>query len=148
MLDSGAGAVRMKRIAAAAAVALALGATALAEPETLVQPDDISRSVIIQDLSQQGDRVAGVITNLSDKPVRDVRLQIVFSWLWADEHRQGTDDPSFVATEVIHDEIAPRGQTSFGYSYPAANTMRQDGTFLVDAKIVGFRLSETRRVPE
>lgn len=59
-------------------------------------------------VSQQGDRVAGVIANLSDRLIRDVQLRVVFSRLWADEHRQGTDDPSFVATEIIHATRSPR----------------------------------------
>jgi hypothetical protein len=119
-----------------------------ARAETLVPPDDLSRTLIIQDVSRQGDRVAGMIANLSDRAIRDVQRQVVFSWLWADEHRQGTDDPSFVATEIIHDEIPPRGPITFGYTYPSANTARRDGSFLVDAKIVGYRVVETRTVPQ
>src|SRR5882724_10244422 len=88
--------------------------------ETLLGAEEVSRTLAIDSLSVQGDRVAGVIANLSDRTVRDVQLRIVYSWLWADEHRQGIDDPSFASTEVIRDSIPPRGQTSFGYSYPMA----------------------------
>jgi hypothetical protein len=154
MLDSGrqlplaespVGAVRLSRLAFAAIVALAAAGPARAQ--TLVPPDELSRTIIIQEVSQQGDRVAGVIANLSDRPIRDVRLQVVFSWLWADEHRQGTEDPGFAATEIIHAEIPPRGHVTFGYKYPSADTTRRDGTFLVDAKIVGYRVVEPRTVP-
>jgi hypothetical protein len=159
MLDSGcqlpiaepaAGAVRLRRSSrprfALAALFLALATSAVFAGEALVSPDELARTIVIQNLSVQGSRVAGVIANLSDRPIRDVRLQIVFSWLWADEHRQGTNDPSFVATELIRDEIPPRGQVTFGYSYPAADTVRGDGRFIVEAKIVGYRVLESRTI--
>jgi len=119
-----------------------------AAAEILAEPQEVSRAVVVQSLAVQGDRVAGVIVNLSERPIRETRLQIAYSWLWADEHQQGTDDPSFVTTEVVRDEIPPRGQVTFGYSYPSANTMRTDGRFIVDVKIVGFRIGgETRPAP-
>jgi hypothetical protein len=120
-------------------ITLALLAGVAAAGETLIEPEDVGRALAIENLSQRADRVAGVIVNQSSQRVRDVQLQVVYSWLWADEHRQGTDDPSFVATEVVHDEIAPHGSLTFGYSYPSALTSRTDGSFIVDVRIVGFR---------
>jgi len=150
LAESAASLVRLtvRILLVALAVALGLPRPALAAGEILAQPDEVSRAVILQNLSVQGDRVAGVIANLSERPIKDVRLQIVFSWLWADERRQGTDDPSFIANETVRDEISPRGQVTFGYSYPSANTMRTDGRFIVDVKIVGFRIGgEMQKVP-
>ncbi len=149
--ESAAGAVRLtlaRTLLVALAAALCLARSAVAAAEILAEPEEISRAVVVQNLSVQGNRVAGVLANVSERPIKDTRLQIVYSWLWADEHQQGTDDPSFVVTEVVRDEIPPRGQVTFGYSYPAADTMRGDGRFLVDVKIVGFRIGgETRAVP-
>jgi len=151
LAESAAGAVRLKLVPTLLVVlagALWLARPAIAAGEILAQPEEVSRAVIVQNLSVQGDRVAGVIANLSERPIKELRLQMVFSWLWADEHRQGPDDPSLVATEVIRDEIPPRGQVTFGYSYPSANTARTDGSFIVDVKIVGFRIGgETQTVP-
>src|SRR5258706_4305051 len=92
LAEPAAGVVRLTRrarrafglaLAASLAIAGSAGAT-----ETLLGAEEVSRTLAIDSLSVQGDRVAGVIANLSDRTVRDVQLRIVYSWLWADEHRQ------------------------------------------------------------
>ena len=114
--------------------------------EAVVAPEEIVRALALENLDVQNDRVAGVIVNTSSQRVRDVKLRIVFSWLWADEHRQGTDDPSFAVIEVVHDEIQPQGNLTFGYSYPSAMTARTDGRFLVEVRIIGFStITESRQ---
>jgi len=114
--------------------------------EALLDPNEVPRTLALENLSVQNDRVAGVIVNLSTQRVRDVKLRIVYSWLWADEHRQGTDDPSFAVTEVVHDDIPPQGNVTFGYSYPAAMVVRGDGRFIVDLRIIGFStITESRQ---
>jgi hypothetical protein len=136
--ESVAGSVRLKRrCALLVGIALAV-ATSASGADTLVTPEDVARTLVIENLAAQDGRVAGVIVNQSDRTVRGVALQVLFSWLWADEHRQGTDDPSFVVTEVVHDEIPPHGNLTFGYSYPSATTTRRDGRFILDVRIVGF----------
>ncbi len=133
------------RLAAWVGFVVLLGAVASAG-EAVVDPEEVERTLTLENLSVQNDRVAGVIVNRSSQRVRDVRLRVVFSWLWADEHRQGTDDPSFAVTEVVRDEIPPQGNLTFGYSYPAAMIVRGDGRFLVDVRIIGFSaISESRQ---
>jgi hypothetical protein len=125
---------------------LALFAAVAFAGEAVVSPEEINQTLALQNLVVQNDRVAGVIVNLSSQRVRDVTLRIVYSWLWADEHRQGTNDPSFAATEVVHDELAPQGTLTFGYSYPSAMTARTDGRFLVEVRIIGFStITESRQ---
>jgi len=143
--ESVTGPLRLSRAAAFVGVALVVATLAIAA-ETLVTPEDVARTLAIENLATQDGRVAGVIANESDRTVRGVALQILFSWLWADEHRQGTNDPSFVVTEVLHDEIPPHGNLTFGYSYPSAMTGRTDGRFLVDVRIVAFNtVAEARQ---
>jgi hypothetical protein len=137
--ESSARSLRLTRLALACAVTL----LALAPPparagEALVPPEEVKRTLVVQNLAVQDGRVAGVLVNQAGHAVRDVRLQVVFSWLWADEHRQGDNDPSFVATEVIPDLIPPGGSVTFGYSYPSAATQRRDGQFIVEARVIGF----------
>ena len=132
----------------AALVAATLGVTRVATAaEMLVHPEEISRTLIVQNLSVQGERVAGVVANLSSRRVRDVRLQVTYWWLWADEKRQGTNDPSFVTTELISDEIPPQGQLTFGYMYPAARVRQIDGDFIVDVKVIAYRVVSEVPVP-
>jgi hypothetical protein len=141
--ESSARAVRLKRLVAAALLFAAmaslapLGSRSIAD-EALLSPEDVNRTVGLENLSVQNDRVAGVIVNRSNNRVRDVKLRFVYSWLWSDEHRQGVDDPSFAVTEVVHDEIPPQGNVTFGYSYPAATVVRGDGRFLVEVRVIGF----------
>jgi hypothetical protein len=137
---------RTASVAALAGGLLFLSAAAFAG-EAVVAPEEIVRALALENLVVQNDRVAGVIVNTSSQRVRDVKLRIVFSWLWADEHRQGTDDPSFAVIEVVHDEIQPQGNLTFGYSYPSAMNARTDGRFLVEVRIIGFStITESRQV--
>jgi len=136
---------RSASVAALAAGLLFLSAVVFAG-EAVVAPEEIVRALALENLVVQNDRVAGVILNTSSQRVRDVKLRIVFSWLWADEHRQGTDDPSFAVTEIVHDELPPQGSLTFGYSYPSAMSARRDGRFLVDVRIIGFStITESRQ---
>jgi len=145
-----AGAVRLKLVASlllAAAAMLAPPAPSSRADEALLSSEDINRTIGLENLSVQNDRIAGVIVNRSNAKVRDVKLRFVYSWLWSDEHRQGSDDPSFAAIEIVHDEIAPQGNATFGYSYPAATVVRGDGRFLVEVRVIGYSAVSGSRQP-
>ena len=81
-------------------LALVLSVTA-ASPFAIVTANVISATakfvekadpvVILRNVIANEYQVAGEILNMSSQPVRDVELQILYSWRWKDEFHPGTD---------------------------------------------------------
>jgi hypothetical protein len=114
--------------------------------EALIESGDLAQTLSVEELRLDGDRVTGLLVNRTDKTARDVRLQVVFSWLWRDEKHPGNNDPSFVVTEIPTGEVAPHGTMPFAYTYPSVITSRADGEFMLDARVLGY--SAVKRTTE
>lgn len=106
--------------------------------EALYGSGELGSTLSIEELKLDGDQVTGLLVNRSDKTLRDVRLQIIFSWLWKNERHPGPNDPSFVVTEIPDGEVSPHGTLPFRYSYPSVVTSRTDGQFMMDARVLGY----------
>jgi hypothetical protein len=83
-------------------------------------------------------KVSGEVVNSSNQTLRDVRLQILYSWRWKDEHRPGTDDPGKAIYHVLGQEIPPSETVRFAYEPSPPFAARDDGQFDIGVKIVGF----------
>jgi len=65
------------------------------EPTEIVQPRELAERVAIRDLTVAADgTVSGTVCNISKEPVRDVRLLVDRSWLWAKEFHPGPTTPA------------------------------------------------------
>ena len=95
-------------------------------------------SVTAQNVALQGDTVSGVLTNTSAHAVRDVQLQITYTWLWKDERHPGTDNPGRTDLYTVPGEITAGGSHPFSYRPQAPLPTRQDGHFEASASVVGF----------
>jgi hypothetical protein len=83
-------------------------------------------------------KVSGEVVNNSNQTLRDVRLQILYSWRWKDEHRPGKDDPGKAIYHVLGQEIPPSQTIRFNYEPSPPFAVREDGQFDIGVKIVGF----------
>lgn len=116
--------------------------------EALYGSGELGSILSIEELKLDGDQVTGLLVNRSDKTLRDVRLQIIFSWLWKNERHPGPNDPSFVVTEIPNGEVPPHGTLPFHYAYPSVVTSRTDGQFMMDARVLGYSaVGQTTTVP-
>ncbi len=131
------GTLRASLDATVVAVALLLVAPEARAADALVDSSELAQSLSVENLQLAGDQVSGVVVNRTGKTVRDVRLQIVFSWLWKNE-RQTENDPSFLLTEIPPGQIPPHGSMPFQYSAPQAVTSRSDGHFEIDGRVLGY----------
>ena len=106
-----------------------------AEPQIAQTADDvILRNVKI---SQAGE-VSGEVMNNSKQVLRDLEIEILYSWQWKNEFRPGKDDPGRAVNMKIDKEI-PAGQSvPFQYKPSPPLPVRNDGYFDVRVKIVGF----------
>jgi hypothetical protein len=89
-------------------------------------------------MSTEEGEVSGEVVNNSKQTLRDVRLQILYSWRWKNEYQPGKDDPGKAIFHVLEQEI-PAGQTvRFNYKPSPPFASREDGQFDISVKVVGF----------
>jgi hypothetical protein len=82
--------------------------------------------------------VSGEVANTSKQTVRDVELQILYSWRWKDEFHPGKDDPGRAVYVTIDREIPPGQSAPFNYKPWPLVPARTDGNFDISSKVVGF----------
>jgi hypothetical protein len=94
--------------------------------------------VAVQNVTLQGDEVSGVVANGSPHPVRDVKLQITYGWLWTNERHPGTDNPGRTDYYTVPGDIAPGGSMPFTYRPATPLAKPHDGQFNASANVIGF----------
>jgi hypothetical protein len=106
---------------------------------TLRSAEAASRVVNLRNVSstEAGD-VSGEVVNNSRQTLRDVRLQILYSWRWKNEYEPGRDDPGKAIYHVLDKEIPPGETVRFHYRPSPPFAFRDDGQFDIGVKIVGF----------
>ena len=87
--------------------------------------------------TEQGE-ISGELVNYTKQTLREVRLQILYSWRWKDEHHPGKDDPGRAAYYLLDQEIPPGQTVRFNYKPSPPLASREDGQFDITVKIVGF----------
>jgi hypothetical protein len=105
-----------------------------------LSPSHLEQIVAVRDVRGNDELVSGVLVNLSDKVVRDVRLLVDRSWLWAHARHSSAaeDDPGQAAVHTVPGQIPPRGQLPFTYRGGRLLTQRPDGRFETSVSVVGF----------
>ena len=106
---------------------------------TVRSPEAASRVVNLRNvMSTEAGKVSGEVVNNSQQTLRDVQLQILYSWRWKDENRPGKDDPGKAIYHVLKQDI-PAGRTvRFNYEPSPPFAAREDGEFDIGVKIAGF----------
>jgi hypothetical protein len=106
---------------------------------SLRTPEEADRVASLRNVTSTPEgEVSGEIANNSNHTVRDVQLQILYSWRWKNETRPGKDDPGTVNYHSLNQEI-PAGKTArFNYKPSPPLPSRIDGQFDVTVKIIGF----------
>jgi hypothetical protein len=106
---------------------------------TLLSQEDVGRVASLRNVvSTEKGEVSGEVVNNSKQTLRDVQLQILYSWRWKNEYHPGKDDPGTARYYVLNQEV-PSGQTArFNYKPSPPLTSREDGQFDISVKVVGF----------
>ena len=89
-------------------------------------------------LSTEGGEVSGEVVNNTKQTLRDVRLQILYSWRWKNEYQPGKDDPGRATYYVLNQEIPPGQTLRFNYKPSPPLAAREDGQFDISVKVAGF----------
>jgi hypothetical protein len=126
-------------LAFAALPVLSIATVVAAASDTVVVADnDVSRIATLRNVSIKNGEVSGEVVNNSRDTLRDVVLQIRYSWRWANEFHPGTDDPGRTVYYTAAKEIPPGGSARFEYKPSPPLASRRDGSFVIDVKIAGF----------
>jgi len=105
----------------------------------LLSQEDVGQVASLRNvMSSEGGEVSGEVVNNSKQTLRDLQLQIIYSWRWKNEYHPGKDDPGMARYHVLNREI-PSGQTArFDYKPSPPLASREDGQFDISVKVVGF----------
>lgn len=116
----------------AAVFTIALLGVVAAAPGLTAEEAVVVRNVIVTDGSVSGDLV-----NTSHHLVRDVRLLVRHTWLWANERSPGEDNPGRTAYATVHEDIPAGGSLPFTVRPDPPLPVRSDGRFETSVEVVG-----------
>lgn len=106
-----------------------------ATPQLAEKADDVVLKNV--KIGKDGE-VSAEVANTSKQTLRDVELQIVYSWRWQDEFHPGKDDPGRAVYVTVDQDIAPGQSAQFNYKPSPPVPSRKDGYFDVGVKVVGL----------
>ena len=109
-----------------------------ANDTVVVAGNDVSRFATLRNVSTKNGEVSGEVVNNSSDTLRDVVLEIRYSWRWADEFHPGKDDPGRTVYYTAAKEIPPGGSARFDYKPSPPLPERRDGSFVIDVKVAGL----------
>jgi hypothetical protein len=119
-----------------------LAALGLPDPAAAEETGDagLGAIVAVRDVRADRDQVSGVLVNLSDKTVHDIRILVTHSFLWANERHPGeaADNPGRGAAYAVPGEIPPGGRLSFTYRFDPPLPQRSDGRFQTSVSVVSL----------
>ena len=134
--------MKLKLFALAAGLSVVVGyvtmpqmAVIAATPQLAEKADDLVLKNV--KIGKDGE-VSGEVANTSKQTVRDVEIQILYSWRWQDEFHPGKDDPGRAVYVTVDQEIAPGQSAPFNYKPAPPVPVRKDGYFDIGSKVVGF----------
>jgi hypothetical protein len=134
--------MKLKDCALAAGLSVVVGYVTMppmtviaAAPQLAEKADDLVLKNV--KIGKDGE-VTGEVANTSKQTVRDVELQILYSWHWQDEFHPGKDDPGRAVYVTVEREIAPGQSAPFTYKPAPPVPSRKDGYFDVGVKVVGL----------
>jgi hypothetical protein len=105
----------------------------------LLSREEVGRVASLQNVASTDEgEVSGELVNHSKQTLREVRLQILYSWRWKNEHRPGRDDPGRATYYVLDKEIPPGQTVRFNYRPSPPLPVRDDGEFDISVKVAGF----------
>jgi len=105
---------------------------------TLLSADTAAEVVSMRDVTVRDGEVSGDVVNKSRALVREVQLQIRYTWFWNDEFHPGKDDPGRTVYYTVEKEIPPGQSVRFTYNPSPSLPASADGVFTTTVSVAGF----------
>jgi hypothetical protein len=107
--------------------------------QTVRSKDEVARIVSIEKLSVKEDgTVSGEVNNKSPHTLRDVEILVRNTWLWENEFRPGSNDPSAAHIYRLPEEIPPNATVPFTFSPSPPLAKVSGGRFVTSVSVAGF----------
>jgi hypothetical protein len=126
------------RFALIRTIAICLTILPMTAISATLQVADKADQVALRNVTVKDGEVSGEVVNNSPATLRDVQLQILYSWRWKDEFHPGKDDPGGAVYLTVDKEIPPGQSARFNYKPSPPLPARKDGYFDISVKVVGF----------
>lgn len=122
-----------------AALVLAAGIQrGLAIAATLLEADKAAQIIAVRNVTVKEGAISGELVNNSRRALRDVQLQIRYTWHWKNEFQPRDDSPGDAVLYTVEKEIPPGGTLPFTYRPSAPLPSRPDGYFETTVSVAGF----------
>jgi hypothetical protein len=112
-------------------------ASGAAEPVVL-EPEEASKFVTVDEIALEEGRVTGVIVNRRPHPLRDVRLVVENVYRWPSEFRPGEESPNQAEIILVEEEIPAGSRTPFSATLRRPSSPEVGGHFVTQVHILGF----------
>ena len=106
-----------------------------ATPEVAESADNV---VSLRNVTTGLNGVSGEVVNNSRTGVRDINLEILYSWRWNNERHPGSNPPGNAFYKMLEPEIAPGQSAHFDFQPPTPMPTRSDGFYDVSVRVVGY----------
>src|SRR5262245_21415880 len=123
-------------VAAPLALAPILDVTVQAAEPVVTESGQMAGLVDVEGLESDGATVSGMLVNRSRNPLRNLRVGVRDTFLWTNEPRPGSDDPSSATEYAVAGPIPPRGSVPFKLERRQPLPSRPDGTFKTDVSVL------------
>ncbi len=107
-------------------------------PAATLLADKSAQVVTLRNVTTSENHVSGEVVNNSKQAVRDVQLQILYSWRWKNEFHPGKDDPGQGFYYSVEKEIAPGQSVPFTFKPTPLLPSRNDGQYEITASVAGY----------
>lgn len=119
----------------------AWSATVSAAPGRLpavIRSVDMNAAVSLMiDVTADGS-IEGTMQNNTGRKIGDVEVLVAYAWIWAQDFNHGDDNPGWSMTYTLPVELAPGASVPMNLAPLHPLTKRDDGHFLISAKVVGY----------
>lgn len=105
---------------------------------TLLPQETVQKMILVRNVTVKDGAVSGELVNQSSRPLRDVQLQIRYSWRWNNELKPGNDDFGTTVYHTVNEEIPPGKSAQFNYKPSSPLPSRPDGYFETTVSVAGF----------
>jgi hypothetical protein len=97
-----------------------------------------AQAIALRNVTVSDGTISGDLVNTTQHPVRDVRLLVRQTWLWAQERTPGDEGPSRAEYSTVQEKIAAGGSLAFIVRPSPPLPLRSDGRFETSAVVVGY----------
>jgi len=113
-------------------------AAAERRPPQVVRSDDMNAAVPLTITVTDDGAIEGTMRNNTGRKIGDVEVLVEYAWIWAKNSNVPDDTPGWSTTYTLPVELTPGESVPMNLAPLHPLPDRDDGHFLISAKVVGY----------